>query len=146
MTRTPKKPLPARLEVDPETGCWVVTVEGVPGEGFAQNLPRARELARSMAESDPRWPGGTVEAELILPLAVRRALTASEEARRRAEEAAREARAALGVALDTVAAEMPTLGIRDMGDLVGLSFGRIRQLRPGRPARGARPLPRATRS
>jgi hypothetical protein len=132
-----------RFELEDETGCWLVAVEGVDGRGHAQTLPRARERAGEMIVEAGRAAAGKFDLieDVALPAAVRRALDRERKARAKAEAATVAARAALDGALDAIAEELPTLGIRDIADLVGLSFGRINQLRPGRPRRGRRPAP-----
>lgn len=135
-----------RFELDPATGCWLVTVAGVEGRGHAQLLARARERAGEMVVAAGLAAPGRfrLEEETVLPARARRALERERKARAKAEAAHVAARVALESALDAMTDTAPTLGVRDMADLLGLSFGRVSQLRRGRPRRGLRPTPKPT--
>lgn len=145
MMTTRRRVFRVRFELDDDTGCWLVSVDGIEGQGHAQKLTRARERAGEMIVEAGLAAAGQFELDedAVLPAAVRRALERERKARVKAEAATVAARGALDDALDTMTETLPTLGVRDMADLLGLSFGRIGQLRRGRPRRGRRPAPKS---
>lgn len=137
-----------RVTIDlDENGWWFVDapdVQGAHSEG--QTLARARSNIREAIVLMDDLPSGAedafdVEERIVLPVPVRRAVTKVQRARERAEAAAENARAATEEALDVLSTHLPELGLRDQAELVGVSFQRVQQLRPGAPRRGRRPAP-----
>lgn len=116
------------LERD-ETGAWIARVPSVPGcHTYGRSLVEARRRVREVLGA---WVEDAEDAELVddvrLPRgvldAVRRSRAARERAKldqRRANELTAEAVRALVDDLD--------LGVRDAGDLLGLSHQRVQQL------------------
>jgi predicted RNase H-like HicB family nuclease len=134
-----------------DNGWWTVDVPEVPGahtEG--QTLSRARNNAREVIALMLDLPEGAeegieLEEHLRLPVEVEAAVESARSARRLAEQAADAAHRATEDALAALEMHLPDLGLRDRADLVGLSFQRVAQLRPGAPRRGRRPMPRDQR-
>jgi predicted RNase H-like HicB family nuclease len=129
-----------------DNGWWFVDapeVQGAHSEG--QTLARARSNIREAIVLMEDLPSGAeefdIEERIVLPVAVRRAVAKVQRARERAATAAEDAREATEEALDVLSSHLPELGLRDQAELVGVSFQRVQQLRPGTPRRGRRPAP-----
>ncbi len=129
-------------------GWWFVDAPDVLGaHSQGQTLERARANIRQAIAAVLDLPPSTearmeLDESLQLPQGAASAVGYARETRDRAEAAAAEARQALTDALDTIQNALPDLGIRDQAELLGVSFQRIAQLRPGAPRRGRRPVPR----
>jgi predicted RNase H-like HicB family nuclease len=130
-----------------DNGWWTVDVPSVPGahtEG--QTLARARRNAREVIALMLNLPDGAeesleLEEHLSLPEEVQAVVESARCARRAAEKAAEVAQQATQDALAAIERHLPDLGLRDRADLLGLSYQRVAQLRPGAPRRGRRPAP-----
>ena len=112
-----------------ESGAWIVRVPQIPGcHTYGRTLDQAR---RRIREALSLWVDDAeeaeIEAEIRLPRAAREALDRAKRARARAdrersraqEETERTARALL----DEVG-----IGMRDAGELLGISHQRVQQL------------------
>ena len=130
-----------------DNGWWFVDVPDIQGaHSEGQTLARARSNIREAIVLMEDLPSGAentfdLEERIVLPVAVRRAVAKVQRARARAEAAAEEARTATEEALEALSTHLPDLGLRDQAELVGVSFQRVQQLRPGAPRRGRRPAP-----
>jgi predicted RNase H-like HicB family nuclease len=107
-------------------GWWVGTVRGVPGvHTQARTLPQLRERAAEALEA-AGINGPRVEVDLRLPGRTATRVRAAAAAKEKAEEAT----AAASRLLREAARELTAagLGVRDAGELLGLSFQRVHQL------------------
>jgi predicted RNase H-like HicB family nuclease len=137
-----------KITVEMDTnGWWFVDVPDVPGAHTqGQTLARARANAREVIALMGDLPSGAedsfdLDETIKLPGPARQAVTKAQRAREKAERAAAEARKSTEEALDVLAEALPGLGLRDQAELVGVSYQRVAQLRPGAPRRGRRPAP-----
>lgn len=139
-----------RIMIRPDdNGWWFVQADGVPGaHSQGQTLARARinireaiALVEDLSEEAERLM--ELDERIVLSAGVEQALESARSARANADSLAEEARRATEAALDALAQQMPEVGLRDQADLVGLSFQRVAQMRPGghRPTR--RPNPKS---
>jgi predicted RNase H-like HicB family nuclease len=130
-----------------DNGWWTVDVPDVPGaHSEAQTLARARRNAREVIALMLDLPPGAedsikLEERIVVPGEVERVVERARRTRAEAEEAAEVARQATEDALAAIDKYLPDLGLRDKAELVGLSFQRVAQLRPGTPRRGRRAVP-----
>ncbi|MFA5786164.1 MAG: type II toxin-antitoxin system HicB family antitoxin [Actinomycetota bacterium] len=124
-----------------ESGAWIARVPGVPGcHTYGRTLQAARRRIReALGLWVPDAERAKLEFDVRLPREARDVVRPFRAARRRAEEAQREAQEALGGA----AGELVRAGfsLRDAGELLGLSHQRVAQVAaPQRPSAGeARP-------
>lgn len=139
---------PYRITIEMgDNGWWTVDVPDVPGAHTeAQTLARARHNAREVIAlmlDLPRGAEETIELEerIVLPEEVEGVVEWVRRVRAEAEAAAEVARQATEDALAAMEKYLPELGIRDRAELLGLSFQRVAQLRPGAPRRGRRATP-----
>jgi predicted RNase H-like HicB family nuclease len=112
-----------------ESGAWIGRVPDVPGcHAYGRTL---RQLRRRIREALSLYVSGADTAELIeelrLPREVRDALRRNDAARRRLEASRRAAGSATGEAVRTLVEDL-NLGLRDAGELLGLSHQRVQQL------------------
>jgi predicted RNase H-like HicB family nuclease len=112
-----------------ESGAWTGRVPDVPGchtygQTLAQLRRRIREALSLYVDDADRTE---LVEELRLPREVRDALRRNEAARRRLEASRRAAGAATGEAVRTLVEDL-NLGLRDAGELLGLSHQRVQQL------------------
>jgi predicted RNase H-like HicB family nuclease len=130
-----------------DNGWWFAKATEVPGaHSDGQTIARARANIKEAIAGILDLPEG---AEADMSLAERFELPAgSDEARQavwsaRAEYEAAEAqlRSATEHALEIFGKEFPDLGLRDLAELLGVSFQRVAQLRPGQPRGGRRAAP-----
>lgn len=139
---------PYRITIEMDTnGWWFVDVPDVPGAHTdGQTLAAARRNAReviALMEHIPDDVVDTIELDerIILPREVQSTVDWARTAREEAERAAAAARSATDDALAAIEKYLPDLGLRDQAELVGLSYQRVAQLRPGTPRRGRRAHP-----
>jgi predicted RNase H-like HicB family nuclease len=116
------------LERD-QTGAWIARVPSVPGcHTHARTLERVRRRVR---EALALWVDNANDAELVeevrLPPKAREVIRRSRRARRDAAEQRAEAHAATADAACALVRDFD-LGMRDTGELLGLSHQRVQQL------------------
>ena len=116
------------LERD-ETGAWIARVPSVRGcHTHGRTLEQAR---RRIREALGLWVENAETAELVeevrLPTEARDAIRRSRRARSEAEQQREEAQAATSEAARALVQELH-LGLRDAGELLGLSYQRVQQL------------------
>jgi predicted RNase H-like HicB family nuclease len=116
------------LEPD-EDGNWIVTVPAVPGcHSYGRTIEQAR---RRIREALSLWVDDAGSAELRedlrLPQPARAAVRQSRDARARAERNRIEAQEMTAQAARRLAEDL-RLGLRDAGELLGLSHQRVQQL------------------
>ncbi len=116
-----------------ETGAWVANVRGVRGcHTYGRTLEQVR---RRIREALSLWVEDAETAELVeelrLPGDARQAIRRSSAARRRAELGRENAQTATAAAANLLV-ERLGLGVRDAGELLGLSYQRVQQLVTGR--------------
>lgn len=116
------------LERD-ESGAWIARVPRVPGcHTYGRTLEQAR---RRIREALALWIEDADVAELVedvrLPAAAREAIRRSRRARSAAEARRLDAQAATAEAAQALVEELH-LGVRDAGELLGLSHQRVQQL------------------
>lgn len=132
---------PVTIEPD-EDGWWTVSADDVPGaHSHGQTIERAKaniKEAIAMMEELPEGAEETMElaVRVVLPPASDEAVRAASLARDTYELASRELSSATSHALEVLAKEFPDMGSRDIAALLGISFQRVTQLRPGRPKGG----------
>jgi predicted RNase H-like HicB family nuclease len=115
-----------------ETGAWIAHVRGVRGcHTYGRTLDQVR---RRIREALSLWVEDADTAELVeeirLPGEARQAIRRSSAARTRAERGRENAQRATTTAA-TLLVERLGLGVRDAGDLLGLSYQRVQQLVSG---------------
>lgn len=137
-----------RITIEPdEDGWWTVSADDVPGaHSHGQTLERARTNIKEAIAMMENLPEGAerdmeVQAKILLPPATDEAVGAVWTARAAYEIAAGELSSTTQNALEVIAKEFPDLGLRDIAVLLGLSYQRVAQLRPGAPRRGRRAAP-----
>ena len=116
------------LERD-ESGAWIARVPRVPGcHTYGRTLEQAR---RRIREALALWIEDADVAELVedvrLPAAAREAIRRSRRARSAAEARRLDAQLATAEAAQALVEELH-LGVRDAGELLGLSHQRVQQL------------------
>lgn len=116
----------ATVEMD-EAGWWVGTVRALKGcHSQAKTLPTLRERLKEAIDVAGGAVASDVELELKLPGKATARVRAATEARARADEAGQAAQRLLReAARDLTAAGV---GMRDAGELLGVSFQRVHQL------------------
>lgn len=119
------------IELD-ETGAWIAHVRGVRGcHTYGRTLDQVR---RRIREALSLWVDDADAAELLeeirLPGDARQAIRRSRAARTRAERDRQTAQTATSAAAKLLV-ERLGLGVRDAGDLLGLSYQRVQQLVSG---------------
>jgi predicted RNase H-like HicB family nuclease len=115
-----------------ETGAWIANVRGVRGcHTYGRTLEQVR---RRIREALSLWVDDADTAELLeeirLPGAARQAIRRSSAARTRADEGREAAQRATTDAAKLLV-ERLGLGVRDAGELLGLSYQRVQQLVSG---------------
>lgn len=115
-----------------ETGAWMGHVRGVRGcHTYGQTLDQVR---RRIREALSLWVQDADTAELVeeirLPRHARQAIQRSSAARTRAERGREDAQLATSSAAKLLV-ERLGLGVRDAGELLGLSYQRVQQLVSG---------------
>jgi predicted RNase H-like HicB family nuclease len=112
-----------------ETGAWIAHVRGVRGcHTYGRTLDQVR---RRIREALSLWVDDAETAELMeeirLPSDARQAIQRSSAARTRAEHGRENAQRATSAAAELLVARLG-LGVRDAGELLGLSYQRVQQL------------------
>jgi predicted RNase H-like HicB family nuclease len=115
-----------------ETGAWIARVPEVPGcHSYGATLGQVR---RRIREALGLWVEDADTAELLeeirLPGEARQAIRRSSAARTRAERGRENAQRATTVAAKLLVEHLG-LGVRDAGELLGLSHQRVQQLVSG---------------
>lgn len=130
-----------------DNGWWFVEAPDVPGaHSHGQTIARARTNIKEAIAGMLDLPQGaeatmTLDEHFDLPAAVEAVLVETWAARRDFELANEALRASTDNALTILGKEYPDMGLRDLAALVGVSFQRVAQLRPGNPRRGRLPAP-----
>jgi predicted RNase H-like HicB family nuclease len=112
-----------------ESGAWIAHVHGVRGcHTYGRTLDQVR---RRIREALSLWVDDAEIAELVeevrLPGEARQAIRRSSAARMRAERGREDAQRATTAAAKLLV-ERLGLGVRDAGELLGLSYQRVQQL------------------
>ena len=114
-----------------ETGWWIARVHGVQGvhsngRTIGEARRRVREaLALAIGDKDARR--ATLAHDVHLPAKARRELKQAVTARRQAEAAATKASASTAKAASALRKRLG-LSVRDVGELLGLSYQRVQQI------------------
>jgi predicted RNase H-like HicB family nuclease len=112
-----------------ETGAWIAHVRGVRGcHTYGRTLDQVR---RRIREALSLWVEDAETAEFVeeirLPSEARQAIRRSSTARTQAERGRENAQRATTAAAKLLV-ECLDLGVRDAGELLGLSYQRVQQL------------------
>lgn len=112
-----------------ESGAWIVSVSGVRGcHTYGRSLAEAR---RRIREALALWvkdaDKADLEEEVRLPARARQTLNRTRAIRARAEAEREHAQGATAEAARMLIGEL-RLGVRDAGELLGVSFQRVHQL------------------
>ena len=112
-----------------DSGAWLAHVRGVRGcHTYGRTLDQAR---RRIREALSLWVEDAESAELVeeirLPADARQAIRRSGAARRRAVRGRESAQSTTAAAANLLV-ERLGLGVRDAGELLGLSYQRVQQL------------------
>jgi predicted RNase H-like HicB family nuclease len=112
-----------------ETGAWLARVRGIPGcHTYGRTL---RQVRRRIREALSLWVDDAESAQLAevirLPGNARQAIQRSSAARTRAEQEREDAQRATAAAAG-ILVEGLSLGLRDAGELLDLSYQRVQQL------------------
>jgi predicted RNase H-like HicB family nuclease len=124
------KPVSYRVVLErDESGAWIARVPRVHGcHAYGRTLEQVR---RRIREALALWIEDAESAVLVedvrLPAAARDAIQRSRRARRAAEVRHADAQAATSEAAQALVRELH-LGVRDAGELLGLSHQRVQQL------------------
>jgi predicted RNase H-like HicB family nuclease len=121
----------AVYELD-DNGKWFVRAPEVAGaHSHGRTLARARANIREAISlaSDVEDNSFDLKDVIHLPDPVRRRLTRAREARRRAEKALASSVSATREAVDVLSSPPFNLSLRDVADLLGVSFQRVQQMR-----------------
>jgi len=112
-----------------ETGAWIANVVGIRGcHTYGRTLDQVR---RRMREALGLWvkdaESAELEEEIRLPGDARQAIQRSSAARLRAEQGREHAQRTTTAAAELLV-ERLGVGVRDAGELLGLSYQRVQQL------------------
>jgi predicted RNase H-like HicB family nuclease len=112
-----------------ESGAWIARVPQVPGcHTYGRTLEQVR---RRIREALSLWVEDADSADLVerlrLPGDARHAIRRSAAARARAERDRQEAHRATSAAAELLVRRVG-LGVRDTGELLGISYQRVQQL------------------
>lgn len=124
-----------RVVIEPdESGAWIAHVRGIRGcHTYGQTLAQVRVRIR---EALGLWTDDAESAELLeeirLPGEARQAIRRSAAARKQAEQGRVDAQRATTAAAQFLVDRLG-LGMRDVGELLGLSHQRVQQLVSGQP-------------
>ena len=116
-----------------ESGAWLAHVAGIRGcHTYGRTLEQVR---RRIREALGLWVDDADNAELVeelrLPHSARQAIRRSAAARVQAERGRENAQQATGAAAQLLVQRLG-LGVRDAGELLGLSYQRVQQLVSGK--------------
>lgn len=132
-----------RINIEMDTnGWWFVDALDVAGaHSQGQTLAAARRNIREAIVLMEDLPASAKDGiELVesiqFPAAISTALDAVRHWRSEADAANAKLRETTGDALKALTKEYPDLGLRDLAELLGLSYQRVAQLAPGRPKGG----------
>jgi predicted RNase H-like HicB family nuclease len=112
-----------------ESGAWIASVPKIPGcHTYGRTLDQAR---RRLREALSLWIDDAESVELVedvrLPARAMKAIRASKEQRARADATRDAAQSSTTKAARTLVEDLH-MGLRDAGELLGLSHQRIQQL------------------
>jgi predicted RNase H-like HicB family nuclease len=137
-----------KITIEPDdNGWWTVSADDVRGaHSHGQTLARARKNIREAIALMEELPEGAeaameLEEKILLPEGVRGPIEHVQQLRAEAERINLMLRGATNDALDMLDKCLPDLGLRDQAELLGVSFQRVAQLRPGAPRGGRRAAP-----
>ena len=114
-----------------ETGWWIARVHGVQGvHSNGRTIGEARRRVRealALAIGEKAAKRATLTVEVHLPADARHELKQATAARRRAEAATTKASASTARAATALRKKLG-LSVRDVGELLGLSYQRVQQI------------------
>jgi len=121
-----------------ESGHWIASVPAVKGcHTYGRSIHEARERIREALGLFVRDASrARLSDDIRLPAGVRSLLARQREARSRAEREQQRARAVVSRAVVALTEELG-LSVRDAGELLGISYQRVQQLREGARTRVA---------
>ena len=121
-----------------ESGHWIASVPAVKGcHTYGRSIHEARERIREALGLFVRDASrARLSDDIRLPAGVRSLLARQREARSRAEREQQRARAVVSRAVVALTEELG-LSVRDAGELLGISYQRVQQLREGAGTRVA---------
>ena len=121
-----------RYERDEESGWWVAQLKEAPaaitqGRTITEARRRIREALALVLDNDKAAAKATLVDDVRLPADARRALGRARTARQRLQNESKKAQATTAVAVRKLI-ETLGLSVRDVGELVGISYQRVQQL------------------
>lgn len=118
-----------------ETGAWIVEIPGVKGcHTWGRTIEKARENIREALALfiDRDAAKAEFDEEIRPPAGAREVVERARASRIAADRAASEAQEATRVAVDILARDQH-LPMRDIADLIGISYQRVHQLASSQP-------------
>ena len=121
-----------RYERDEESGWWVARLKEAPaaitqGRTITEARRRIREALALVLDDDKAATKATLVDDVRLPADARKALGRARAARQRLQNESKKAQATTAVAVRKLI-ETLGLSVRDVGELVGISYQRVQQL------------------
>ena len=121
-----------RYERDEESGWWVAQLKEAPaaitqGRTITEARRRIREALALVLDNDKAATKATLVDDVRLPADARKALGRARAARQRLQNESKKAQATTAVAVRKLI-ETLGLSVRDVGELVGISYQRVQQL------------------
>ena len=121
-----------RYERDEESGWWVAQLKEAPaaitqGRTITEARRRIREALALVLDNDKAAAKATLVDDVRLPADARKALGRARAARQRLQNESKKAQATTAVAVRKLI-ETLGLSVRDVGELVGISYQRVQQL------------------